>query len=111
MVVSSSSAGVKKAQGTVLYSRYGVGTDITVSKTVTSSFRSGQSFSFPGASSRPSAGTHISRNTLRATTPTLSFSDVAKVTELHGVAATTGGLVLTDTSFSGTIPSYSGGSY
>jgi putative ABC transport system permease protein len=33
---------------------------------------------------------------------------VAKVSVVRGVAAATGGLVLTDTSFSGTIPSYSG---
>ncbi len=116
MIVSSASAGVKKAQGQVLHSLYGVGTDITVTKTVTFGSGGPQRFNFGGGSgsgSRPSVtpGTHISRDTLRpaAGESTLPASDVAKVAALRGASAATGGLVLTDTSFSGTIPNYSEG--
>lgn len=114
MTVSSASAGVKKAQGDVLHSLYGVGTDITVSKTVTAGSGGAQRFRFGGSGAAPTSvtpGTHISRDTLRpaAGQGTLPASDVAKVASLHGVSAATGGLVLTDTSFSGTIPSSSEG--
>lgn len=112
MTISSASAGVKKAQGDVLHSLYGVGTDITVAKTVSVGGGGAQRFNFGGSSgSRPSVtpGTHVSRDTLRpaAGQSTLPVGDVAKVASLRGASAATGGLVLTDTSFSGTIPSTS----
>ena len=112
MIVSATSAGVKAAQGQVLHSLYGVGTDITVSKTATSSnhgaFHFG-GFKATSAATRPAAGTKITRNTLSATPgeATLAQADVSKVAKLHGASAAAGGLVLTDTSFSGTIPSFS----
>lgn len=117
MTVSSASAGVKKAQSSVLHSLYGVGTDITVTKTATYGSGGPQHFNFGGSgasgSSRPSItpGTHISRDTLRpaAGQSTLPAGDVATVASLRGVSAATGGLVLTDTSFSGTIPNFSEG--
>ena len=116
MTVSSASAGVKTAQGEVLHSLYGVGTDMTVTKAAT--FGSG-GLHFGGfgggatSGTRPAAGTKISRNTL---TPipgeaTLPQSDVSKVAHLKGVAAASGGLSLTDTSFSGTIPSFGSGGF
>lgn len=114
MTVSSASAGVKNAQGQVLHSLYGVGTDMTVTKTAT--FTPGQHFGgfggFGGSSgTRPAAGTHISRTSLRPTfgEGTLPASDVAKVAHVSGVAAATGGLQLDETSFSGTIPNFSSG--
>ncbi len=112
VTISSASAGVKRAQGDVLHSLYGIGTDMTVSKTATAGTGGPQRFHFRGAagSSASRAGTHISTNRLRPTAgeAELPFSDVAKVASLHGTSAATGGLVLTDTSFSGTIPSSSG---
>jgi ABC-type lipoprotein release transport system permease subunit len=111
ITVSSAAAGVKNAQGTVLQSLYGVGTDMTVTKTATAGSGGPQHFSGGGGSGKPAAGTTISRNTLRATPgqSTLPATDVSQVASLDGVAAASGGLVLTDTSFSGTIPSTSTG--
>ena len=111
VTVSAASAGIKTAQGTVMHSLYGVGTDMTVSKTAAVGTGAGQHFAFGrgGPPSRPSAGTHISRQTLRPTPgqATLPESDVTKVASLNGTSAATGGLELTATSFSGTIPSSS----
>jgi len=114
MTVSSASAGVKSAQSQVLHSLYGVGTDMTVTKTVsapTSGTQHFGGFGGPGTGTRPAAGTHISRNTLRPgfSEPTFASSYVSKVASTKGVAAAAGGLMLTDTSFSGTIPNFSGG--
>jgi putative ABC transport system permease protein len=110
MTVSSASAGVKAAQGQVLHSLYGVGTAMTVTKSASFGSGTGQHFGFGGggsSGSRPAAGTHVSRDTLRPTfgEATLPASDVSRVSAVAGVAAASGGLSLSDTSFSGTIPS------
>lgn len=115
MTVSATSAGVKSAQGQVLHSLYGVGTDMTVTKTATFGSGAPQHFGNFGNGStsgaEPAAGTTISRNTLRPTPGegALPESDVTKVAKLPGTSAATGGLILTDTSFSGTIPNSSSG--
>jgi putative ABC transport system permease protein len=110
ITVSSASAGVKSAQGQVLHSLYGIGTDITVTKTATPGSGGPQRFRGPAGSGSGST-TKISRNVLRASpgSSTLSASSVSKVAALDGVSAASGGLVLTDTSFSGTIPTGGGG--
>jgi ABC-type antimicrobial peptide transport system permease subunit len=112
VTVSAASAGVKTAQGTVLHSLYGVGTDMTVTKSAAPGTASGQHFGFgPGGSAgRPTGGTHISRDALRPAVGknTLPESDVAKIASLKGASGAVGGLELTDTSFSGTIPGNSG---
>ncbi|MDA8356148.1 MAG: hypothetical protein M0Z95_07635 [Actinomycetota bacterium] len=108
VVVSATSAGVKTAQGQVLHSLYGVGTDMTVSMTAKPSSGGFQHFGNFGTFRRGSstAGSHIDRKTLRASfgTAALPESDVDRVAHLHGTAASVGGLILTDTAFSGTIP-------
>lgn len=115
IIVSATSAGVKNAQGQVLHSLYGVGTDATVTKTVTPGTTGHLHFGGFGGSgtakTRPAAGTRISRNTLRPSPgqATMPATDVAKIAKLPGAAAATGGLVLTDTSFTGTIPSSASG--
>jgi len=116
MTVSAATAGVNTAQATVLHSLYGIGTDITVSKTAAAGTAGPQhfgGFGSPSSTSRPAAGTKFSRNTLRPTPgeATLSAADVARIRSMHGVDAAAGGLVLTDTSFSGTIPSFSPGGF
>lgn len=100
IAVSASSAGVKSAQAEVLHSLYGVGTDITVTKTPS-----------PGAQGPlrfggTSAGTSVSGESLRpaAGMATLPEGDVSKVASLRGTAVATGGLLLNDTKFSGIIP-------
>lgn len=118
ITVSAASAGVKTAQGKVLHSLYGVGTDMTVTKAASIAgaehFGHFGSGGFPGgAGTRPSAGTHFSRNALRPSfgEATLPASDVTRVASVNGVAEATGGLALTDTSLSGTVPSASSGGF
>ena len=115
VTVSSASAGVKSAQSQVLHSLYGVGTDITVTKTAAQGSGRPQRFTGPPGSTgnAGSDSTRFSRSALRATPgqSTLSEKTVNKVSALSGVSAASGGLVLTDTSFSGTIPSSSSGGF
>ena len=66
ITVTAASAGVKNAQGTVLHALYGVGTDVTVTKTPTAGSFTPGSFGFgfrTGTTKRPAAGTKI--NTAR----------------------------------------------
>jgi ABC-type lipoprotein release transport system permease subunit len=115
IVVTAVSSGVKNAQGSVLHALYGQGTDITVTKAPSAS--SAGSFGFRGATgtrTRPAAGTTIDIDTLRGGgLGTIGSSSVTTVSKLNGVAAAAGGLTLTDTKVTGTIPainSSSGGS-
>jgi ABC-type lipoprotein release transport system permease subunit len=115
ITVSSASAGVKSAQRQVLHSLYGVGTDMTVTTSATRSQAGPQRFGGFGAGPPSQSGPrHLSRNVLRPGpgSSTLPASDLAKVRSVSGVAGASGGLVLTNTSFSGVIPSgsSSGGS-
>ena len=109
ITVTAASAGVKNAQGTVLHALYGVGTDVTVTKTPKAGSFTPGSFGFgfrAGTRSRPAAGTKINDSTLAAS-PTLaaiSSSSVATVAGLHGVAAAAGGLTLDNRTISGTVP-------
>jgi putative ABC transport system permease protein len=109
ITVTAASAGVKNAQGTVLHALYGVGTDVTVTKTPTAGSFTPGSFGFgfrAGTRSRPAAGTKINDSTLSAS-PTLaaiSSSSVTTVAGLHGVAAAAGGLTLDNRTISGTVP-------
>jgi ABC-type lipoprotein release transport system permease subunit len=109
ITVMSASAGVAQAQDTVLHSLYGVGTDITVTKAPAANsggpfgFRVGRGALTSGQ--RPKAGTSFSRSTLvNRTLGPLSSTSVTAISQLHGVAAAGGALVLTDLSVSGTVP-------
>jgi ABC-type antimicrobial peptide transport system permease subunit len=111
ITVSSASAGVKSAQAKVLHALYGVGTDISVTQTQTAP---GGPTHFGGiggepAATRPAAGTHFSRTTLRPGfgKGTLKETRVGEISKLGDVSAATGGLSLTETSLAGTIPSFS----
>jgi ABC-type antimicrobial peptide transport system permease subunit len=114
ITVTAASSGVKNAQGTVLHSLYGVGTDITVTKAP--SRNAGGPFGFrvgrAGQSgSRPKAGEKFSRDILMpGSLGTLSSSSVTKVAQTKDVAAAAGALSATDLTISGTIPSSSSGS-
>jgi len=106
VTVSSAAAGVKSAQGQVLHSLYGVGTDMTVTKSATPGQGGPQRFG--GFGNPPSSGKQrISRDLLRPGpgfgTGTLPASAVTQVSALSGVSAASGALTLTDTKFSGTI--------
>ena len=109
ITVTAAAAGVKNAQGTVLKALYGVGTDVTVTKTPTAGSFTPGSFGFgfrTGTTKRPAAGTKINTSTLSgtATLASMSGSSVTTVAGLHDVAAAAGGLTLSDRTLSGTVP-------
>src|SRR5579859_568788 len=112
ITVTAASAGVKNAEGTVLHSLYGVGTDITVTKTPTAGSNGGFNFGFRGtfgsATNQAKSGTKIDQNTLSsdATLSSMSTSSVSAISKLDNVAAVAGGLTLTDRTVSGTIPAF-----
>jgi putative ABC transport system permease protein len=116
ITVTALSSGVKNAEGEVLHSLYGQDTDITVTKAPKFGSGAAGSFGFRGSfgsTSRPAAGTTIDVDTLRgAGLGTLTSGDLASVARLDNVAAAAGGLSLTDTKITGTIPAVnsSGGS-
>src|SRR5580704_9624435 len=108
ITVTAAATGVKNAQGTVLKALYGVGTDVTVTKTPTAGSFTPGSFGFgfrTGTTKRPAAGTKINTSTLSgtATLASISGSSVSTVAGLHDVAAA-GGLTLSDRTLSGTVP-------
>ena len=109
ITVTAASAGVKNAQGTVLHALYGVGTDVTVTKTPKAGSFTPGSFGFgfrTGTTRRPAAGTKIDTSTLAAgaTLASISSSSVTTVAGLHDVSAAAGGLTLNDRTLSGTVP-------
>jgi len=117
ITVTAAASGVKNAQGTVLHALYGVGTDVTVTKTPTAGSDTPGSFGFgfrTGTTKRPAAGTKIDTSTLAAggALGSISSSSVTTVADLHDVSAAAGGLTLNDRTLSGTIPAIntSGGS-
>jgi ABC-type lipoprotein release transport system permease subunit len=113
VTVSSAAAGVRSAQGQVLHSLYGVGTDMTVTRSLGRGAIGPQRFRGFGSGPPQGGIRRIARDTLQPQigTGTLPASDVAKVRRVNGVAAASAGLVLTDTSFSGTIPTQSSGGF
>jgi putative ABC transport system permease protein len=108
ITVTALSSGVKNAEGEVLHSLYGQDTDITVTKAPTFGSGGAGSFGFRGSfgtAQRPAAGTTIDVDTLRgAGLGNLTSGDLASVAKLDNVAAAAGGLSLTDTKITGTIP-------
>jgi putative ABC transport system permease protein len=118
ITVAATVSGVKKAQGDVLSSLYGVGTDVTVTKTPSApSGRQsiGTKISIGSGGSPGSTSTQECVNgkcrTLNGGTidslvsmnyATLSESAVARIARLHDVASAVGGLVLSATNL--TIP-------
>jgi ABC-type lipoprotein release transport system permease subunit len=109
ITVTAASAGVKNAQGTVLHALYGVGTDVTVTKTPAAGSFTPGSFGFgfrAGTAKRPAAGTKIDTSTLAAgaTLASIGASSVSTVANLHDVSAAAGGLALNDRTLSGTVP-------
>jgi putative ABC transport system permease protein len=120
ITVSAASSGVKKAQDDVLSSLYGVGTDVTVTKTPPAPK--------PGSTGRLSIGGPLGgkpgggveqclngkchtltggkiENLISGGYAPLSQSSVARIAKLHDVADAAGGLVLTATNI--TIPTQS----
>jgi putative ABC transport system permease protein len=105
ITVTAASSGIKKAQGNVLQSLYGVGTDITVTKTPTAGSFTPGSFAFGGNfSDRKKSSKSINVDRLRSTDyGELASTEVTKVKSISGVSDAVGGLVLTDTKISGSL--------
>jgi ABC-type lipoprotein release transport system permease subunit len=110
ITVIAASSGVKDAQGTVLHSLYGVGTDITVTKAPTAGSGGPGGFGFSaggrvGTTKRPAAGSKIHIDSLvGGGLGTITTTDVSSVSHLTNVAAAAGGLTLTDRVVTGTVP-------
>jgi len=106
IIVTAVSSGVKNAQASVLHALYGQGTDITVTRAPAAV--SPGSFGFGGQTgtrTRPAPGTAIDIDTLRSGgLGTIGSSSVTTVSRLKDVAAAAGGLTLTDTKITGTMP-------
>ncbi len=116
ITVTALSTGVKNAQGSVLRSLYGVGTDVTVTQAPQAgSGLPGFGFRARGAPAggRAKAGTTVSNNSLRAgfSLGTLDSAAVSNIAKMDHVAAAAGGLTLTDTSLRGKIPAASSGGF
>ena len=109
ITVTALSAGVKNAQGQVLHSLYGVGTDITVTSKP-SVATTGPRFGFRGAfgsRARGKAGTKIDVDNLaNVSLGKISTDSVTSISKMKNVAGAAGGLTLTDTKISGKIPSF-----
>ena len=107
ITVTAASSGVKDAQGRVLHALYGVGTDVTVTKSPSAGSGRPAGFGFRGRSGA-SGGTKINADSLVSLSlGTLSGSSVTSISRLHGVSTAAGGLTLTDMKISGKIPSFS----
>ncbi|HUK71740.1 MAG TPA: ABC transporter permease [Streptosporangiaceae bacterium] len=112
ITVTAASAGVSNAQGTVLHSLYGVGTDMTVSQAPSQGTAGAFGFRVRrGTGTRPAAGSKIDLYRLAAagSLGTLDSSSVTTVAALHNVAAAAGSLTLNNTHITGTVPNFSAG--
>jgi putative ABC transport system permease protein len=108
ITVTAASAGVKAAQGAVLHSLYGVGTDMTVTETSTPNSSGGQSFSFQGPSAGSTTGTKSSTTTsdnlrLAPGTSAITAATLTKIKAVSGVTAAVGSLTLNDFNISTTV--------
>jgi len=108
IIVNALSAGVRDAQSQALSSVYGVGTDLTVTGAQTEPGQGGGTrFDFganDGATQDGTTSLSQSRLMTDMRRGTLDASTVSTVTGLDGVAAATGALSLTNTTFSGQVP-------
>jgi putative ABC transport system permease protein len=114
ITVTAASAGVKNAQTTVLHALYGVGTDVTVTKTPTAGAAGGNTgFGFKrstGSAAGQKTGSAISINQLSSTgqLSSITSAKVTDISKMSDVAAAAGGLSLTDRTISGTASSTNG---
>ncbi|MGB6772301.1 MAG: FtsX-like permease family protein [Candidatus Dormiibacterota bacterium] len=110
VTVTAAAAGVKSAQGEVLHSLYGVGTDITVTEPATPG--SGGGFHFGGSpTTRAQAGTPFNSDHLSSSSGLTTFSSNAinSISKQKGVSGAAGALTLTSIHVTGTFPGFTGG--
>jgi len=111
ITVTAAASGVKTAQSQVLHSLYGVGTDITVTKTAAAG--SGGPFRFGGTPpTRSQAGQGFTRDRLTSTggLTTIPSKAVTGISQLKGVSGATGVLTLNSIHVTGTFSGGAGGS-
>jgi ABC-type antimicrobial peptide transport system permease subunit len=104
VVVTAMAAGVQDAQSTVLHSLYGVGTDITVTRTADQG-------STPGGPLRLGSSDQFSNDQI-VTNPgqaTFNVERVDRVAAADAVAAASGGLMLTSLHVEGDLPTFDTG--
>ncbi|WP_314507132.1 ABC transporter permease [uncultured Microbacterium sp.] len=108
IVVTSLAAGVRDAQARALESVYGVGTDLTVTGAMTEpGSGGGPRFEFDEADGQSGDGsTNLSQSRLMTDfmRGTFEASALETITDIEGVAAASGALSLTNTTFSGELP-------
>ena len=104
VTVSSMAAGVKNAQGTVLSSLYGVGTDMTVTQTAQPDDQGGG----PDFRINQGGSQGFSRDQILVDPGMTTFSEdrVGEIAEMDDVAAASGGLSLTATHLKGKLPEF-----
>lgn len=111
ITVTAASSGVKQAQGQVLRSLYGVGTDVTVTQAPAKG--SGNPYSFKvgsGSGSKSSSGNSFSRNVLNnPSLGTLEDASVSQIASQRHVTAAVGTLTLSDTKISGKVTTQGSG--
>jgi putative ABC transport system permease protein len=106
VLVSAVSGGIKTAQAQALSGLYGIGTDISVTKSAEpgSNF---QRFNVGGSNSSKSARVFSrSRLEIERNAGTLSAEEVAAISKAKGVKASVATLKLNNVSFSGTLPTF-----
>ena len=103
VAVTAMATGVKQAQGTVLHSLYGVGTDITVTRAATGDPPTG-GFQVGAGSDRQ----RISRDRVLTSPGQASFdaSEAVTIAKLDGVSGAVGGLDLSLIHLNGKLPSF-----
>jgi putative ABC transport system permease protein len=109
VTVSAMASGVRQAQGQVLRSLYGVGTDITVTQAATAGSGGGARFGLnPGENQ---AGKAFSRDDIMASPGlgTIDAGQVSKVSAASNVQAVSGGLSLIAIHAEGTYPDLTNG--
>ncbi|SFS08939.1 ABC-type transport system, involved in lipoprotein release, permease component [Microbacterium sp. cf046] len=108
IVVNSLAAGVRDAQAQALESVYGVGTDLTVSGAMAEPGADGApQFQFDESDGQTADGTtSLSQSRLMTDRMrgTLDSSTLETISAIDGVAAASGALALTNTTFSGELP-------
>ena len=106
VLVSSVSGGIKAAQAEALSGLYGIGTDISVTKTATpGSFQ--QRFNVSGSTSTAAKRTFSrSRLEIDRFSGTLSDAEVKVISSAAGVKASVATVKLNSVTFSGTLPTF-----
>ncbi len=109
VTVSASAGGVRSAQNQVLHSLYGVGTDISVSKTAQRGSGGPQQFAMnPGSQKKQGQSFARDRVTSTMGLALLPAAKVSSVSALQGVSSAVGGLTLSSMHVSGHFAKVSG---